>query len=201
MLEQIAALLAPALTASGLPREGVAQVLEHQGEALAADMVAVLRARVEAMTGLVCRRWKVDRNQSSQAVLEGTGRKVYANDEVVAAMPRGEGEEGETIFFKLDLSQRGGYISDTGLDEELDLRGLEDEFPDNLAALNKADPVLADTHPNACRWKDKNGKRCYAAFRRWGGERRVLVGRGDYRWLDSWWFAGRRKLSTKPSVP
>ena len=82
-----------------------------------------------------------------------TGRKLYVSEGVVTAMPRGEGEKGETIFFRLNLFERGGQITDADLDKEYELRDLVPEFPDNLVAVNKADPSFGDAHPNATHWR------------------------------------------------
>lgn len=193
--------LATKLRGSGLLAEHIQLALAEPAGLVYDDMVAALRRRIELLTGLVVRRWRVaDRSRPPMAVLEATGRKVYRDRAVVAAMPRGKGEEGETVFFKLDLSARDGYISDEDLDKEFDSRNLEPELPDNLAEVNRADPAFADEYPNATHWQDADGNWCYAAFDRWGGERRVNVRRDDGRWGDYWWFAGRRKsvLGSRP---
>ena len=181
------------LRKSSLPSDLVQQVLATEGDAVADEMVAAVRTRVEALSNMIILHWKANRTQSPQEVLKATGRKRYVDDAVVSAMPRGEGEEGETVFFKLDLSKRGGWINDDDLEKEFESHGLLPEYPDNLADVNKADPAFADEHPNCTHWKDKNGKWCYAAFDRWDGERLVSVGRDDLGWDDCWWFAGRRK--------
>ena len=56
-----------------------------------------------------------------------------------------------------------------------------------------ADPAFADDHPNFTHWQDADGKWCYAAFRRWGGERCVRVDRDGGGWGDDWWVAGLRE--------
>lgn len=194
---QIAKLLdlqAAALRKSGLPSEPTQQVLESQGAALANEFVASVRKRVEAIFNLIVRRAKADRSRTPEQALAATGRRQYVDDGVVATMPRGKGAKVETVFFKLDLSERGSFISDDDLEKEFELRNLEPEYPDSLAAINEDDPAFADEHPNCTHWKDANGKWCYAAFRRWGvDERDVDVRRLDYDWAGYWWFAGRRK--------
>ena len=91
-------LLGAALRKSGLPSSPTQQVLEHQGDELAREFVAVLRMRVEAVSNVITRRAKVDRAKSPQEALDTTGRKQYTNREVVAAMPRGEGDEADPAF-------------------------------------------------------------------------------------------------------
>ena len=91
-------LLGAALRKSGLLSNPTQQVLEHQGDELAREFVAVLRMRVEAVSNVITRRAKVDRAKSPQEALDTTGRKQYTNREVVAAMPRGEGDEADPAF-------------------------------------------------------------------------------------------------------
>lgn len=183
-----------ALRKSGLPSGPTQQVLESQGAALADEFVTLVRRRVEAISDLIVRVVaKVDRSRTPQEALDATGRTQYVDRGVAKAMPRGTGEGAKTEFFELDLSRRGGWISDSDLDKEYALRGLVPEDPYSLAAQNEADPAFADEHPNATHWKDANGSWCYAAFFLWRDERYVRVHRCDSDWLDRWWFAGRRK--------
>ncbi|HXF43908.1 MAG TPA: hypothetical protein VNK70_00285 [Candidatus Paceibacterota bacterium] len=146
------------------------------------------RQLVEAVSNLIIRRVKVDRSRTPQEALDATGRKQYTNRSVVAAMPRGEGEEVEVIFFNL-----GRYVSDNDLEKEYELRGLMPADPYSLAAVNGADPAFADERPNGTHWKDADGRWCYAAFdRHWDDGRRVRVNRDGRDWSDDWWFAGLR---------
>ena len=155
----------------------------------ASEMLAVLRKRVEAVSNMVSRRAKVDRSLKPREALEATGRKLYVDDGMVKAMPKGEGEDSETVFFKL-----GRWVSDDDLEKEFELRGLVPQDPYSLAKVNQDDPTFADEKPNGTHWKDKNGNWCFAAFYRWyGGERSVSVYRSNDDWSDGWWFAGRRK--------
>ncbi|KKP93056.1 MAG: hypothetical protein UR98_C0011G0013 [Parcubacteria group bacterium GW2011_GWA1_36_12] len=182
------------LRKANLPNAPVQQVLEHQGESLVVALVAVVRKIVEAACDMIVRTVSVIRTRTPQEAIKATGRAQYVSDEVVAAMPRGKGETAETVFFKLDLSERGGYINDADLDKEYELRGLVPEDPYSLSAQNEADPAFADDHPNATHWKDSSGKWCYIAFDRWRvGGRCVCVGRYGCGWRGYWWFAGSRK--------
>ena len=157
------------------------------------EMVGVLRRRVEVASNLIVRHVKVDRTLTQQAMLDATGRKQYTDRDVVDAMPKGERDEEDVYFFKPDLSERGGYISDDDLEKEFDLRGLKPVGPYSLAAVNIDDPVFADERPNGTHWKNEAGKWCFATFDRWHGKRDVNVGRNGSVWLDRWWFAGVRK--------
>lgn len=189
--------LSKKLRASGLPLEATQAVLQAPGTKVFDEMVAVFRRHVEAMSKFVTRPWKADRTKSPKEVLQATDRVLYVDDSVVAAMPRGTGAKGETVFFQLDLSKRGGVISDADLEKEFELLDLEPELPDNLADANRADPAFADTHPNCTHWKDKDGKWCCAMFSQWNGKRFVDVSRRGSDWLGDWWFAGRRKSALK----
>lgn len=93
---------------------------------------------------LIVRRVKVDRARTPRAVLAAIGRKLYVSDVVVGAMPRGEGDEAEVVFFKIDR-----LVSDVKLDIEYETRNLMAADPYSVAAVNEADPVFAGKHPNA----------------------------------------------------
>jgi hypothetical protein len=185
---QIQDRLAGRLRDSELPLDGVQEVLAAPGNAVIDEMVAVLRKRVEANSNLVVRRVKVNRKRSPKAALQATARNLYLNDSVVSAMPRGEGEEVEVVFFKV-----GRYLSDDELEKEYELRGLTSADPYSLAAVNEADPAFADDRLNGTHWKDSSRKWCCAVFDRWDDERSVHVYRYGGGWDDGWWFAGLRK--------
>ena len=158
----------------------------------ATDLFAVFRMRVEAISGMIVRRVKVDRTCPPKEAMKATGRNQYVDEEVAASMPHGEGEEVDVYFFKL-----GRYVNDVDLGKEFDLRGLKPVDPYSLAAVNEQDPAFADDHPNATHWKDAESNWCYAIFDRWRGGRAVLVNRDDRDWGDDWWFAGVRKSSLR----
>ncbi len=182
-------LLTAALRKSGLQSEPMQQVLESQGGALADEFVIAVRKRVEAVSNMIIRHAKVNRNRTTQQVLDATGRKQYTDSKVVKTMPKGEGDEADVFFFKL-----GRYVSDADLEKEYELRGLKPADSYSLAVINEADPAFADDHPNGTHWKDANGNWCYAAFDRWGGGGRVVdVHRSVDDWVDDWFFAGVRK--------
>jgi len=152
---------------------------------LGSDLFAVFRGYVERFSDMIVRIASVNRSRTAEQAISATNRKQYVNAEVVAAMPKGTGDEAKVVFFKL-----GRYVNDADLDKEYASRGLIPADPFSLATVNEADPAFADEHPNATHWKDVNGKLCYAAFSRWFGEHGVLVYRFGGGWRDRWWFAG-----------
>lgn len=166
-----------------------AQTVLGQPE-LAREMFEVFRKRAEAISSMIFRDVEVDRSKTPQQLLDATGRTQYIDHSVVDAMPRGKGDKVKLGFFKLDLSDRGGIISDDDLAKEFALRNLEPD-PCALAAYNAAELAFADEHPNGTHWKDADGKWCFVAFDRWlGDERSVNVNRSDDGWDGYWWFGG-----------
>lgn len=162
-------------------------------ENLGMMMFTPFRERAEAVSKLIVRKAKVNRSRSQQETLDATGRAQYTDRKVVDAMPKGEGDEVEVVFFKPDLSNRNGSISDDDLEKEFELRGLKPADPISVAAVNEADPAFADEKPHGTHWKDAKGNWCCAAFDRWSDEREVGVDRSDRDWDGRWWFAGVRK--------
>jgi len=148
----------------------------------------------ETMTpssGMITRRAKVDPGRTPEQVLNALGRRQYVDREVVKTMPRGQGAEGDVLFFCAHRS----FISDDDLEAEFESRGLVPADPYKVAAVNQDDPSFADEHPNATHWKDSRGRWCYFVCYRLGGERGVDVDRYGHDWDDRWWFAGVRKFS------
>ena len=162
-------------------------------ENLGMMMFTPFRERAEASSNLIVRTAKVNRGRSEQEAIEATGRAQYTDRKVVDAMPKGEGDEVEVVFFKPDLSQRNSFITDDDLKKEFELRGLKPADPISVAAVNEADPAFADQMPHGTHWKDSKGNWCYAAFDRRRGEREVGVHRHGSDWNGLWWFAGVRK--------
>jgi hypothetical protein len=155
---------------------------------LAIEQLAILRKRVEAISNMIVRTAKVNRNQSPKESIDATDRVQYVDKKVVAEMPQGVEEKTEVHFFKVSPQ-----ISCIDLEKEYELRGLKPD-PMAQAKVNQDDPVFADTYPNGCQWKNKYGKFCFAHFFRWrGDERRVYVRQRDSDWLGHWWFGGVRK--------
>ncbi|KKR43204.1 MAG: hypothetical protein UT78_C0007G0057 [Candidatus Nomurabacteria bacterium GW2011_GWF2_40_12] len=155
--------------------------------ALHREQLGVLRKHIEAESNTIVRVVKVFRMRTPQAILDATGRTQYTDKEVVATMPKGEGDEAEVHFFKLSR-----FVSVDDLDREYESRNLKPD-PYAQSQVNADDPSFADEHPNGSQWRDQNGKACCATFDHWLDERRVHVYRYDRDWDDSWWFAGVRK--------
>jgi hypothetical protein len=169
-----------------LPSNIFQQVLGD--ETLLDEFVASILKRIDAISNMIIRTVKVNRNRSAKEALSATGRTQYVSDSVVKAMPNGTAEEVEVYFFKI-----GRFVSMTDLEKEYELRGLQAVDPFTLAAINEADPAFADEKPNGTQWKDAKGKWCYAIFGRGDDERDLNVYRNGLDWSDRWWFAGSRK--------
>lgn len=176
---------------SEIPSDIAQQVLGVEN--LGMILFAPFRERTEVLSNLIVRRVKVNRNLSSQEVLDATGRVQYTDRKVVDAMPKATADEVEVVFFKPNLSNRNGFISDDDLEKEFELRGLKPADPISVASVNEADPAFADKNPHGTHWKDAKGNWCYAVFGRWSDERGVSVNRDDDGWNDRWLFAGVRK--------
>lgn len=190
---QICDRLTTKLRESGFPTEPVQSVLSEPGGAFIDEMFVAFRKRVYAVSSLIVRKVTVNVNRTPQEALDATQRKQYTDRKVVDRMPKGLGGEVEIVFFKPDLSERDGHISDDDLEKEYELRGLKPADPFSVAALNEADPAFADEKTHGTHWKDENGKWCYATFFRWYDGRGLFVFRNDVGWDDRWSFAGVRK--------
>lgn len=171
--------------------EIVQQVLGQPG--YLADLLGVVRKYVGAVSNLTLRRVMVNRMRTPQAALDATRRLQYTNQSVVDAMPRGEGDEAEVIFFKLDASRyKNGIISPAEVAKQYEIRGFKPD-PYATAAVNEADPEFATEHPNAVQWQDADGDWCFATFSWWLGVRRVHVHRLRSVWFAYWEFSGVSK--------
>jgi hypothetical protein len=179
------------LLESGLSETVTQAVIEDQGPTLVNDMIQAVRKRVETAGTVVVRHAKVYRRRGREEALNATGRNQYLNDVVVMTMPKGMHAEVDVVFFKPDLSESGGRISDVSLDKEYERRGLKPADPYSLAAVNETDPAFADDHPNGSHWKDRSGNWCFVTFDSWLDRRRVFVDYCDgVDWSGTWWFAG-----------
>lgn len=180
-------ILGAGLRKSGLPGNLVQQVLETQGDLLVAEFVSVVRRRVETVSTMIVRRAKVDRTLTPQRVLDATGRRQYADPDVVANMPgRGDDiEELNIVFFSC-----GRFASNEEVKRTCTLLGLEGlADPYAVAQVNTDDPKFAGTHPNATLWKDASGEWCCVAFGSSLDEHYVRVGRNASGWTAGWRFA------------
>mgnify|MGYP001589970598 FL=1 len=173
-------ILVAALQKSGLPSEPTQQVLEQQGAALADEFVLSVRNRVEAISSFIVRRVRVDRTRTPMEVINATGRNKYLNDDVVATMPQGEGDEVDVYFVPtkrfVPADEVSAFLAQYGLVPD----------PRAQAAVNEADPAFADKYPNGTQWGDN----CYLTFDRWYVERNVNCYRNDHDWDGSWFLSG-----------
>ena len=80
-------------------------------------MFGATPAEIHITLNRIARKVKVNRNRTPQESLDATGRAQYTDRKVVNAMPKGEGEEVEVVFFKPDLSRHNGFISDDDLEK------------------------------------------------------------------------------------
>ena len=138
---------------------------------------------------IVNRSAPVNRTRTQMEAFKATGRVPHVSVDVAVAMPLCVGDHVEIDFINLGYS-----VACDKLDEELDKLGVELIVdPQGLAAINEADKVFADTHPNGTQWKDANDNYCCAFFRRWGSGHDVVVCQDDGDWNDHWWFPVRHK--------
>ena len=177
---KIQEILGAALRKSGLQSEPTQQVVEHQGDALVAEMVAVVRKRVEAISGMIVRRVIVNRARTPQEVIDATGRAQFIDKNVLATMPQGEGEEVDVYFVPTKrfvlVNEVPAFLAQYGLVPD----------PRAQAAVNEADPAFADEHPNGSPWGDG----CCLAFHRWNNVRHVDCNRDGGDWYGDWFLSG-----------
>lgn len=114
----------------------------------------------------------------------------YTDETVMKSMPTGKGYEATVEFFRC-----GRKISNENLAKEYKKLGLRPADPYEIAAVNEADPHLADKYPNGTHWRNKKGRWCFIAFNPIDGLRyirRVFVRYQEGTWSDIWWFGGVR---------
>jgi hypothetical protein len=147
-----------------------------------------LRTRVEAISELIVRHVTVDRSRTNKQAIDATGRVQYVNKDVLATMPRCEGEEVDVYLFPTKRTSSPAEVA-----EAYRRHGLKPD-PIAVAKVNEDDPTFADQHPNACQWQDSEGRWSYVAFNQWhGGKRSVRVYRVGSDWYDGWLLGGVRK--------
>ena len=185
-IAKVQELLGAGLRKSGLPSEAFQQVLKEQGRALTAELVQVVRKFVERVSSIISRFVVVDSTSTPEQTLNATDRIKYVDYSVLRTAPMGESGEVRVEFIKI-----GRYVTDDEI--EAQLTGTRPATFAEIAKANQDDPTLADATPNGTHWKDSEGKWCYAAFRRFDGERDVSVHRDDGKWDGNWSFARVRK--------
>lgn len=180
-----------ALSRSRLPRDPGQRILEKQVADQAGYFVALVREREKAIDSEIVVRVKVNRSRSQKEALDATGYKQYADPEVVATMPDGEGEDVDVHFFPGTTGDR--RISDAELEEEFNWHGLKPD-PRAQMAIHEANMNFATRYPNGTHWKDANGNWCYMVFDEWSGCTKVVqIRRGDTHWDGGCWRAGVKK--------
>ncbi len=149
-------------------------------ENLGMELLAPFRARIKAVSSIIIRRVRVDRTRTPQEVIDATGRRQYVDSDVLATMPKGEGEEVDVHFVPTKrfvlVVEVPAFLAQYGL--VLDPRAQ--------AAVNEADPAFANKYPNGTQWGDN----CCLTFDRWVGERSVSCGRDGSGWFDCWFLSG-----------
>lgn len=169
------------------PKNAFQMMLEKRGKDLAGELAAVVAKFVAMVANLVVRVVTgIRRDRTPREALEATGRQLYVNDDVVASMPKGEGEFAELAYYKPDRYFSSNQAALDGLAED----GWEPvDDPVAVIADMEANPAFADDRPVAVLWKDAQGRICWMVFLRWYDERHVGVYRYDSAWDERWWFA------------
>ncbi len=177
-----------ALLEKHVPNFGTEAVQTVLGQSeLAEEQFTVFRKRVEEISKMFVRHFKVDRTKTRRQMIEALGRNEYVSDDVLETMPVDGPEEGDLFFFPIKRNTPASEVA--GL---LDRHNLIID-PVAQFQVNADDSAFADERPNGVQWQDSLGRYCFAAFGRWRGERGVGVGRDDVGWGGDWWLAGRRK--------
>ncbi|MHB8860515.1 MAG: hypothetical protein ACYC48_02145 [Minisyncoccota bacterium] len=149
-------------------------------ENLGMELLAPFRARIEAVSSIIIRRVRVDRTRTPQEVIDATGRRQYVDSDVLATMPKGEGEEVDVHFVPTKrfvlVVEVPAFLAQYGLVPD----------PRAQAAVNEADPAFADKYPNGTQWGDN----CCLAFDRWFGERSADCFRDGSDWSVHWFLSG-----------
>lgn len=158
--------------------DAVQQVLGVEN--LGMELLAPFRTHVEAISGIIVRRATVNRTRTPQEVIDAAGRMQYIDENALATMPQGEGDEVDVHFVPTERFIRANEVS-----AFLAQYGLVPD-PRAQAAVHEADPAFADGRPNVTQW----GNNCYLMFGRWHDERRVHCSRYGRDWEVGWFLSG-----------
>lgn len=181
---------------SDLPSEATQQVLgiNNLGMAITEQFRKYVQLRVETLRTMFVRRVFVNRDRTSQEMLHAmkwSGFSCpYVDPTLLHAMPRGEGDEVEVVFFRLWYS-----VKEADLKKEYKILGLKPADPYSLAAVNEVEHNFAYEHDSGTYWKDAQGNRGCITFKGHPADgRKVSVfKRGDAHWDRDHWFAGINK--------
>jgi hypothetical protein len=143
-------------------------------------------SNLNPLHSIIIRQVKVDITLTNHQAIRATGRCEHLNDEVVKLMPQGAEKEVEVHLVPVRKTVPIG-----NLEAQMDKLGYKLADLRTLAALNAAEPDLADKKSNGTVWRDSSGKFCYAIFYCDDeyGMRHVDVNRRNYDWLGIW-FVG-----------
>ena len=147
--------------------------------------IAAINCVLERMRNVIVHRHvkKVNRSRTPQEALDALNRRRYTDDEVVMAMPRGQGEGAVIYFLPVDRN----ISSNDDLEKEYQSNGWVAADPYSVAAVNEEYSVFADEHPNFAHWKNAQGQWCYLACDRDDGECNVFVRRDVRVWYSLGW--------------
>ena len=144
-------------------------------------------------------RWarNVNRGQSPLEMLRSTGHNVTKPAcELAHTMPKGEGTEGEVIFFKIE-DAKYEQVTLAELTAEYRRRGLKAADPYLVGAINKANPDFLKEQQNQTHWEDPAGGWYTLTFYHDNdmskGDAHITKHEaGDKLFVGNWWYAGVR---------
>lgn len=128
--------------------------------------------------------------QQAVDTVVATGRTPYINSEVVATIPRGEGDEAKFAYVELGKycdsnAAAMARVAELGYEPYNDVRAVIEDL--------RQHPDLADDNkPIVCFWTDTQGRIYWIAFSRWYDERNVCVDRDGDVWFEDWRVAARK---------
>lgn len=162
------------------------ETIKRMASLIVGKETEVVSKAVQFVGDMITRVVPVDYTRTPNEAIKATRRAENTDYLVVKSMPaRGDGvKEVKVKFFKACQS-----LSSYELAAEFEKHGIEPD-PYAVAAVNEADPALADKYPNATQWKDEKGNWCFISFDRGGRERHVHVHRRADDWRSYWWFGG-----------
>lgn len=185
-------ILGARLRKSGLPSNLVQEVLMNQGDAVADEMVAVLRTRVEKLGAMVIRPVTVDYSRTLEDMI-AAGHYNYVNERII---PRnfpltGEGQ----VELDLCLVHFNRDITSEEAIKELEKMGMRPATLPELLALGEKYPEEQRQHPIIALgnvWRCPFGHRHVPFLARWRDKRKLRLS-----WFDGSWSASCRFLAVR----
>lgn len=169
--------------------EKLVMVLQLDASGLISKFMSDLSLRLTLFKDkLICRRAKVNRRISPQAVLDGMGMKQQIDRAAVKSMPRGAGATATIYFFQVSR----GIAEKVDLGNEYLARGLKPADPYSVAQLKvkKDDSEFGPFHEYGTQWQGANGEWFHLCIG--GYDPVVKVDRGQLHGGQGFWFAGIR---------